>query len=154
MRNEPDLSVDDPDQQLTVEQIDAIARLRVEIIDAGDVNAAGGPSCGELSCGVAYIVGGIEFAGAKLLDDGTFPEHCWAYLDDGTIVDASADQFGDAAILVLPAQDPRRDSYLDCFGHDNPGYSDDPNPYYQAPHLADPAALRRFDTSAMSGPAT
>lgn len=99
-------------------QVAALHRLRDEIVAAGETNSEGGPSCGVLSEGAGPLVGGTEFYGAYLCDDGTAPEHAWVVLPDGTIVDASADQFGGPPIVVIPPGDSRAARYLDQEGDD------------------------------------
>lgn len=95
-----------------------LMRIRSEVVQAGETNSQGGPSCGVTSEEVAALLGGSEFYGAYLCDDGTAPEHAWVVLPDGTIVDATADQFGGEPVTIIEPGDPRAARYLDQPGDD------------------------------------
>lgn len=110
-----------------------IERIRQEIVAAGELNSQGGPSCGVTSEEVAVALGGAEVYGAYRLPSGRTPEHAWVQMPDGTIIDATGDQFGMPPIQVIPPGDPRAANYLDQAGDD-----DD---YTAALHDPDEAAL-------------
>lgn len=103
---------------LTPKQRAGINRIRREIVEYGECNSTGGPSCGVTSEEVAYFLGGKEYTGAYRADDGTIPEHSWVVMSDGTIIDATGDQFGMPAIQVIAPSDPLYVRYLDQLGDD------------------------------------
>jgi hypothetical protein len=105
--------------KLVADQETRILAVRADIVASGETNSAGGPSCGVLAEELAALLGGSELYGAYRLDDGRAPEHAWVLLADGTIVDASADQFGcQGPLRVLHAGDDDYNRYLDQDGDD------------------------------------
>jgi hypothetical protein len=96
-----------------------IRRIRREVVTAGELNSVGGPSCGVTSEEIAATLGWPEFYGAYRVTDESMPEHAWNVMPDGTIVDATADQFGGQPVTVIPPGDPRAARYLDQDGDDD-----------------------------------
>ena len=110
--------VHDPHGVLDAAKVSAVLALRESIVADGECNSTGGPSCGVTSEELAPILGGSETYGAYDLG-GRFPEHAWVRLPDGTIVDATADQFGLSAVVVARPGDAQHARYLDRAGDDD-----------------------------------
>src|ERR671939_8951 len=79
--------------------------------------ASGRPDgrCGQVAEALQTEVGwAYRWGHLRLLDDGICWIHCWNQLPDGTVVDATADQFEErwlGDVVVLPPGDPRQAHY-------------------------------------------
>ena len=79
--------------------------------------ASGRPDgrCGQVAEALQTELGwAYRWGHLRLLDDGICWIHCWNQLPDGTVVDATADQFEDrwlGDVAVLPPGDPRHANY-------------------------------------------
>jgi hypothetical protein len=72
--------------------------------------------CGNVTSALSSEFGWAgEWGYLRLLDDTVSWVHCWNRLPDGTILDATADQYQDlwlGDVVVLPATDPLAANYL------------------------------------------
>lgn len=75
--------------------LNKILAMRRELVADGTTNSKGGPSCGTLAEWLAVEFGWQEFYGYIYDQQGLVidEDHAWAILPDGTIIDASIDQF-------------------------------------------------------------
>jgi hypothetical protein len=71
--------------------------------------------CGKVAEAIQTELGwAYRWGHLRLLDDGICWIHCWNQLPDGTVVDATADQFEErwlGDVTVLPPGDPRHANY-------------------------------------------
>lgn len=101
-----DRAIDSADE---IEQARAIRR-RVRL-------ASGRPDgrCGKVSEAITAELGwAYRWGHLRLLDGGICWIHCWNQRADGTVVDATADQFEErwlGDVVVLPPDDPRQANY-------------------------------------------
>lgn len=97
----------DPDDPTTLERI---RRLRAEV-RLRDARPNDG-RCGRVAEALETEFGWQRQSGyLKLLDESVSWVHCWNLLDDGSILDATADQFQDlwhGDVIMINSADPRR----------------------------------------------